>query len=83
MDRGDGADTPDPNHRLTPTMMSVNAQLKQTSYSLPSRVGIPNQVTRHESPPVDESIKLPVPSSSRLCPLPSINGEIGTEDSTL
>ncbi|XP_029007524.1 methyl-CpG-binding domain protein 1b isoform X2 [Betta splendens] len=80
MERGDGADTPDSNHRLTPSGLSLN---KQTSYSSSTRVGTPNQVSREKDPTEEETIRLPVPSSFRLRPLPSINGDIGTEDSTL
>lgn len=64
MERGEGADTPDSLHRLTPKTPTQGAG-----------------ANTDECP--EEKIKLPLPSSSKPQPLPSINGEIGTEDSTL
>ncbi|KAI3370418.1 hypothetical protein L3Q82_025189 [Scortum barcoo] len=83
MDRGEGADTPDSHHRLTPNPGPKNLHSNQTSFSSHGTLGTPNQGLCNEDPPVEEKIKLPLPSSSRPLPLPSINGEIGSEDSTL
>jgi len=78
MERGDGADTPDSHHTSTPSLGPKNLQ---TSLSLNSAVGTLNKDSRDEDPPAGETNKLPLPSSSR--PLPSINGEVGSEDGTL
>ncbi|XP_039972271.1 methyl-CpG-binding domain protein 1b isoform X2 [Xiphias gladius] len=83
MERGEGADTPDSHHRLTPSLGPKNIHSNQSSFSSHSTVGTPNQVCYNEEPLVEDKIKLPFPSSSKLLPLPSINGEIGSEDSTL
>nr|XP_020448311.1 methyl-CpG-binding domain protein 1-like isoform X2 [Monopterus albus] len=83
VERGEGADTPDSHHRLTPGVGLKNVLPNPTSVSSHSTVGTPSQVSHNEDPPVEEKIKLPLPSSSKLFPLPSINGEIGSEDSTL
>ncbi|XP_008291696.1 methyl-CpG-binding domain protein 1b isoform X2 [Stegastes partitus] len=83
MERGEGADTPDSHHRLTPNLVSKNALSNQTSVSSNSAAGTPNPGSRAEDPPMEDKIKLPLPSSSKPLPLPSINGEIGSEDSTL
>uniref|UniRef100_G3PEK1 Methyl-CpG binding domain protein 1b n=1 Tax=Gasterosteus aculeatus TaxID=69293 RepID=G3PEK1_GASAC len=45
--------------------------------------GIPNKGSRNVDVPAQDRIKLPRPSSSRALLLPSINGEVGSEDSTL
>ncbi|KAM9859471.1 uncharacterized protein ACBR49_010411 [Aulostomus maculatus] len=71
MERGEGADTPDSHHRLTPS------QWPKTSYSMHSSMGTSS------NDPFSEDIKLPLPSSSRSHPLPAINGEIGSEENTL
>ncbi|KAF3855849.1 hypothetical protein F7725_016572 [Dissostichus mawsoni] len=42
-----------------------------------------NTTQEYEYPPPEKEIKLPLPSSSRALPLPSINGEIGSEENTL
>ncbi|XP_051271197.1 methyl-CpG-binding domain protein 1b isoform X2 [Dicentrarchus labrax] len=84
MDRGEGADTPDSHHRLTPNQGPKNLHSNQTSFSSHNTTGTPNQGSRNETLPAEDKIKLPLPSSSsRPIPLPSINGEIGSEDSTL
>lgn len=81
VERGEGADTPDSNHRLTPNLGNKSAH---SSPHLPSyrTAGTPNQVTHDDNPPEDK-IRLPFPSSSKPLTLPSINGEFGSEDSTL
>lgn len=81
MERGEGADTPDSHHRLTPSLGPKNLHTNQAGLFSHGTTGTPNQVSRNEYPPAEEKIKLPLPSSSK--PLPSINGEIGSEDSTL
>nr|XP_046240652.1 methyl-CpG-binding domain protein 1b isoform X3 [Scatophagus argus] len=84
MERGEGADTPDSHHRLTPIQGTKNFHHNQTSSSSHSTMGSSNQGSRSAELPVEDKIKLPLPSSSsRPLPLPSINGEIGSEDSTL
>ncbi|KAA8593490.1 hypothetical protein FQN60_009606 [Etheostoma spectabile] len=83
MERGEGADTPDSYHRLTPNVGPKNLHSNQSSFSLYSTIGTPNEGPRNENPPAEDKIKLPLPTSSRALPLPSINGEIGSEDSTL
>ncbi|XP_068450945.1 methyl-CpG-binding domain protein 1b isoform X2 [Clinocottus analis] len=83
MERGDGADTPDSHHMSTPSLGPKNLQSSQTSLSLHSTVGSLNKGSRNEDTPADDKIKLHLPSSSRALPLPSINGEVGSEDSTL
>ncbi|XP_031135417.1 methyl-CpG-binding domain protein 1b isoform X3 [Sander lucioperca] len=83
MERGEGADTPDSYHRLTPSVGPKNLYSNQSSFSLYSTIGTPNEGSRNENPPAEDKIKLPLPSSSRALPLPSVNGEIGSEDSTL
>lgn len=83
MERGEGADTPDSHHRLTPNLAPKNALSNQTSVSSNSAAGTPNPSFRTEDHPTEHKIKLPFPSSSKPLPLPSINGEIGSEDSTL
>ncbi|XP_069368322.1 methyl-CpG-binding domain protein 1b isoform X2 [Paralichthys olivaceus] len=82
MERGEGADTPDSYHRLTPSLGPKNAFSTQTGFSTHSTISTP-KLYRNEDLPVDDRIKLPQPSSSKPLPLPSINGEIGTEESTL
>ncbi|XP_030584651.1 methyl-CpG-binding domain protein 1-like [Archocentrus centrarchus] len=83
MERGEGADTPDSHHRLTPSLGPKNVNSSQTNVPLNSTVGTPTQGPRNEDPPSEDKIRLPAPSSSQSRPLPSINGEIGSEDSTL
>ncbi|XP_041835404.1 uncharacterized protein LOC121636198 isoform X2 [Melanotaenia boesemani] len=83
MERGEGADTPDSYHRLTPSTGLKNVNQNQTSASFNSATGIPRQSHRTDDLPAEDKIKLPLPSSSRSLPLPSINGEIGSEDSIL
>lgn len=83
MERGEGADTPDSHHRLTPSQGPKTLHSNQTSFPTQSTVATPNHGARNEDAVPEDKIKLPLPSSSRLLPLPSINGEIGSEDSTL
>ncbi|XP_029358002.1 methyl-CpG-binding domain protein 1b isoform X2 [Echeneis naucrates] len=78
VERGEGADTPDSLHRLTPNLVPKNVHANQMS-----TLGTPTQVSHDEDLPVEDKIKLPFPSSSKPLPLPSINGEIGSEDSIL
>ncbi|XP_044075545.1 methyl-CpG-binding domain protein 1b isoform X2 [Siniperca chuatsi] len=83
MDRGERADTPDSHHRLTPSFGPKNHYSNQPSVSSHSMMGTPNQGSRKEDLQGEDKIRLPHPSSSRPLPLPSINGEIGSEDNTL
>lgn len=80
MERGEGADTPDSHHRLTPSLSSKVSNTNQTliPQNLP---GTPNHGPQDEDAIKEDKIKLPHTASSR--PLPSINGEIGTEDTCL
>lgn len=69
MERDEGADTPDSLHTLTGSLGAKNHC---------------NQDSSHRYPPAEDKIKLPLFSqSSRRMPVPSINGEIGSEDKTL
>ncbi|CAN9512469.1 unnamed protein product [Ophioblennius macclurei] len=77
----DEADTPDSFHRLTPTFLSKNTNSSQMLHSRNNSSTTPIQRNRHSDS--DVMIKLPFPSSSRPLPLPSINGEFGSGDSTL
>ncbi|KAF7656861.1 hypothetical protein LDENG_00034700 [Lucifuga dentata] len=70
MERGEGADTPDSYHRLTPS--------SGPTYGL---IGASSRGLQTYDPLKENIIKLPSPSSSR--PLPSINGEVGSEDNSL
>ncbi|KAL6111284.1 uncharacterized protein ACO6RY_08299 [Pungitius sinensis] len=85
MERGDGADTPDSQHM--PTNPSLGPKIHHsnpTNLSLHSTIGIPNKGSLNVDAPAQDTIKLPLPSSSsRALLLPSINGEVGSEDSTL
>lgn len=83
MERGEGADTPDSHHRLTPNQGPKNLNTNQTSFSMQNIMGTSNHGASHKDAVAEDKIKLPLPSSSRSLPLPSINGEIGSEDSTL
>ncbi|XP_042262973.1 methyl-CpG-binding domain protein 1b isoform X2 [Thunnus albacares] len=83
MERGEGADTPDSHHRLTPSQSLKTIHSNQTSFSMQSTMGTPNHGACNKDAVHEDKIKLPLPSSSRSIPLPSINGEIGSEDSTL
>ncbi|XP_028262849.1 methyl-CpG-binding domain protein 1b isoform X2 [Parambassis ranga] len=80
MEHGEGAETPDSLHRLTPSLGSKGVQSNQTNLSSSTTFGTSN---RNEDPPGEHKIRLPPPSSSKPLPFPSINGEIGKEDSTL
>ncbi|XP_074509880.1 methyl-CpG-binding domain protein 1b isoform X3 [Sebastes fasciatus] len=84
MERGEGADTPDSHHVLPPVSLAPKSfHSNQTSFSLHSTVGTPTQGYRNEDP-VEDKIKLPLPSSSsKALLLPSINGDVGSEDNTL
>ncbi|XP_014904162.1 methyl-CpG-binding domain protein 1b isoform X3 [Poecilia latipinna] len=83
MDRGDGAETPDSHHRLTPNITPRNLHSNQTSVSLNSSTGESKQSPNSEEKQSEEKIRLPFPSSSRPLSLPSIKGEFGSEESTL
>lgn len=83
MERGEGADTPDSHHRLTPNLGPKNVNSSLTNVPLSSPVEPPNQRFGTEDPPFEDKIRLPPPSSSQTRPLPAINGEIWSEDSTL
>lgn len=83
MDRGDGAETPDSHHRLTPNITPRNVHSNQTSVSLNSSTGESKQSPNSEEKQSEEKIRLPFPSSSRPLSLPSIKGEFGSEESTL
>ncbi|KAK5623361.1 hypothetical protein CRENBAI_015379 [Crenichthys baileyi] len=94
MERGDGAETPESHHRLTPNVTPKNVQSNQKSVSLNISTGefkqSPNSEEKHfkqspssEEKQPEEKIRLPFPSSSRPLSLPSIKGEFGTEESTL
>lgn len=77
LERGDGADTPDSIHRLTPNLTMKSAQIRQTSFVRPM------EPTVKIDPPIADSIKLPLPSASRQTPLPAVNGEAGGQENTL
>lgn len=84
MERGEGADTPDSYHRSTPNLTPKNPHFNQTGYSSHNAMMTANHGSRSEDPGDEDKIRLPLPSSSsKPLPLPSINGEIGSEDSTL
>ncbi|KAG8007373.1 Methyl-CpG-binding domain protein 1 [Nibea albiflora] len=84
MERGEGADTPDSYHRLTPNLTPKNPHFNQTGFSSHNAMMTANHGSRSEDPEDEDKIRLPLPSSSsKPLPLPSINGEIGSEDSTL
>ncbi|XP_037535060.1 methyl-CpG-binding domain protein 1b, partial [Nematolebias whitei] len=80
MERGDGAETPDSYHRLTPNLGPKNLQQNQTSVHLNNPPGAPQQ--RYEAEVTEEKIRLPS-SSTRQLSLPSVMGEFGSEDSIL
>ncbi|XP_055016821.1 methyl-CpG-binding domain protein 1b isoform X2 [Boleophthalmus pectinirostris] len=90
VERGEGADTPDSHHRLTPTVSSIPAAIpsSKTATNNPTKPQIKNEITA-SSPkdetmkPPDGKIKLPGPTSSKPLSFPSINGEFGPEDSFL
>ncbi|XP_034023182.1 methyl-CpG-binding domain protein 1b isoform X4 [Thalassophryne amazonica] len=82
MERGEGADTPDSHHRLTPSQVPKLPQSNHTSQSTSIVKGSPNQCPQNRYP-VEPKIKLPPPTSSSSKVLPAINGEIGTEESPL
>ncbi|KAL3059189.1 hypothetical protein OYC64_011166 [Pagothenia borchgrevinki] len=81
VERGEGADTHDFLHRLTPNLGPKTVPSQPTVWLAQSTVVIPTQ--EFEYPPAEKEIKVPLPSSSRAFPLPSINGEIGSEENTL
>ncbi|XP_062271965.1 methyl-CpG-binding domain protein 1b [Scomber scombrus] len=83
MERGEGADTPDSHHRLTPNQGPKTLNTNQTGFSMQSMMGTSNHGASNKDAVAEDKIKLPLPSASRSLPLPSINGEIGSEDSTL
>lgn len=79
VERGEGADTSDSHHRLTPNLSSKPVASNQTSSSTPSTIESQTRSTHVK----DDKIKLPGPMSSKPLFFPSINGEFGSEDSTL
>ncbi|XP_029948429.1 methyl-CpG-binding domain protein 1b isoform X2 [Salarias fasciatus] len=79
MDREE-AGTPDSFHRLTPNFLSKNVN-SSPIHTRNSTSMISGQRARNSE--TDVLIKLPFPSSSKPLPLPSINGEFGSGDSTL
>ncbi|XP_071394491.1 methyl-CpG-binding domain protein 1b isoform X2 [Centroberyx affinis] len=81
MERGEGADTPDSHHRLTPSLGSKLAHSNQTGFSPHSLMSTPNRGPEDEDALREDKVKLPHTASSR--PLPSINGEIGSEEASL
>ncbi|XP_068171211.1 methyl-CpG-binding domain protein 1b isoform X2 [Antennarius striatus] len=84
VDRGEGADTPDSIHGLTPIQGPKYPPYNPTGVSSQIPAGTSPRGFRNVGHPVEDTIRLPFPSSSsRLLPLPSINGEIGSEDSCL
>ncbi|XP_013882706.1 methyl-CpG-binding domain protein 1b isoform X2 [Austrofundulus limnaeus] len=83
MERGDGAETPDSYHRLTPTPGPKTSQQNQTNVYTNNVTGAYQQGSHAEESLAEEKIRLPPPSSSRTLPLPSIKGEFGSEDSIL
>lgn len=98
VERGEGADTPDSHHRLTPSVSSKSAPSQA-----PSTTDSPKtpQIKQEKSetpppppppppPPKDDNfqrpgdhIKLPSTTSSKPLHFPSINGEFGPDDSFL
>ncbi|CAJ1051311.1 methyl-CpG-binding domain protein 1b [Xyrichtys novacula] len=84
MERGEGADTPDSVHRLTPSLMPKNPHpaYNQTHFQPQSTTLFRLQVPKREYLSVEEKIKLPPPSSKTTL-LPSVNGKFGSEDSIL
>ncbi|XP_038152413.1 methyl-CpG-binding domain protein 1b [Cyprinodon tularosa] len=83
MERGDGAETPDSHHRLTPSFIHKNITSNQKSVYLNSFTADFKQSPSSEEKLPEEKIRLPFPSSSRPLSLPSIKGEFGSEESTL
>ncbi|XP_053724112.1 methyl-CpG-binding domain protein 1b isoform X2 [Synchiropus splendidus] len=79
LERGDGADTPDSIHRLTPNLVTKTSQQNLTCFLLPKHT----ETTVKPEPPNGDSIKLPLPSASRHTPLPAINGEAASQESIL
>lgn len=73
MERDEGADTPDSFLRLAPSLATKNHYNPDA----------PGQDFTWDQP-TEDKIKLPLYSSaSKRMPVPSINGEIGSEDKTL
>lgn len=84
MERGDGAETPDSYHRLTPNVTPKNIYGNhQMGVSLNSSTAESKQSPSFDEKQSEEKIRLPFPSSSRPLSLPSIKGEFGSEESTL
>ncbi|XP_072308039.1 methyl-CpG-binding domain protein 1b [Eucyclogobius newberryi] len=90
VERGEGANTPDSHHRLTPTVSSKPAAFHQATpaTNIPAKLLIKSEIIT-SSPkdetmkPPDGKIKLPGPTSSKPLSFPSINGEFGPDDSIL
>ncbi|XP_054641158.1 methyl-CpG-binding domain protein 1b isoform X2 [Dunckerocampus dactyliophorus] len=81
MNTGEGADTQDPPYTLTPNHWPKNSHSDQTAVSEQSTVGKSYQNAGSDNVVPSIKIKIHRPSSSR--PLPSINGEIATEENQL
>uniref|UniRef100_A0A8C6WXT1 CXXC-type domain-containing protein n=1 Tax=Neogobius melanostomus TaxID=47308 RepID=A0A8C6WXT1_9GOBI len=79
VERGEGADTPDSYHRLTPTV-SAKPAASPTLPQIKNETPPPND-NKREHP--DDKIRLPGPTSSKPLYFPSINGEFGPADSIL
>ncbi|CAL9704279.1 unnamed protein product [Knipowitschia caucasica] len=87
----EGAETPDSHHRLTPTLASKPVATHQAASATnsPTTLQIKKERTTYSPKetmkPPDGKIKLPGPTSTSSKPLslPSVNGEFGSEDSTL
>ncbi|XP_074532316.1 methyl-CpG-binding domain protein 1b isoform X2 [Halichoeres trimaculatus] len=84
MDRGEGADTPDSHHRLTPNLgpKHTYSTHNQTNVSSQSMTAMPYMAPKVEHSPPEEKIRLPPPSSKPTL-VPSVNGKLGIEDSIL
>lgn len=90
VERGEGADTPDSHHRLTPTVGTKSAASSQVpTPEKPSIHQIKDEKSETPTPNDDnfqrpnDQIKLPCPTSSKPPHLPSINGEYGPDESML
>ncbi|XP_055077624.1 methyl-CpG-binding domain protein 1b isoform X2 [Periophthalmus magnuspinnatus] len=90
VERGEGADTPDSLHRLTPTVSSIPVTFYQATFATnnATKPQIKQEFTTscpkdETMKPPDGKIKLPGPTSSKPLSFPSINGEFGPDDSIL
>lgn len=88
VERGEGTDTPDSHHRLTPNtpitlITPITPSFKPVASNQTSSTNSTTESPVKSSPPKDDNIKLPGPTSSKPLFFPSINGEFGTEESIL